>query len=153
MAQSHRSSSTIARHRRRGGFTLIEAIVVVVILGILAAVIAPRLTSRISDSRTQTAESNATALAQAMERFRIDHGAKIGGSQLSIDVLWERPGFVDAADWEPYVRNADELLDPWGNKYILVMPGEKNRYDFDIVSYGADGKPGGEGENQDIRKP
>ena len=65
----------------------------------------------------------------------------------------ERPSNVDETKWKgPYVQNAENLLDPWGKKYDLKVPGTKN-IDFDIVSYGADGQPGGEGENADVVKP
>ena len=80
-----------------------------------------------------------------------DHGKPESGA--TIDILWERPGNVDEATWQPYVENADKLLDPWGTKYVLRVPGDKNPYDFDIISLGADGKPGGEGEDADIVKP
>jgi len=124
--------------------------VIIVILGVVAAVIAPRLIQRVGQSKQSVAASNAAALATAMKLFMTDHGSPSDGA--SIDVLWERPSDVDSADYQPYVDSADKLLDPWGNKFVLVIPGEKN-YDFDIVSYGADGRPGGEGEDADVVKP
>jgi general secretion pathway protein G len=136
---------------RRGAFTLVEAIVVIVILGVLAAVIAPRLIGRIGQSKQAVAQSNAAALATAARSFLIDCSRIPDGA--GIDILWERPSDVDQAAWKgPYVENADLLKDPWGRKYLLIVPGQKN-VDFDVVSYGADGKPGGEGEDADIRKP
>lgn len=143
----HRSN----RVRTRGirGFTLIEALVVVVILGVLAAVIAPRIIQRVGQSKQGTAASNAAVLSQALNTYRIDHGEPPQGA--TIDILWEQ-GDVPDDKWQPYVQSADALLDPWGNKFILVIPGQKN-VDFDVVSYGADGKPGGDGENADIVKP
>ncbi len=134
---------------RRAGFTLIEAIVVIVILGVLAAVIAPRFISRVGQSKQKTGEANAASLATAVKLYLADHGKPAQGA--SIDILWER-GDVSEEAWSPYVDNADALLDPWGNKFVLVIPGQKN-IDFDIVSYGADGKPGGTGEDADIVKP
>ncbi|MEO1131055.1 MAG: type II secretion system major pseudopilin GspG [Planctomycetota bacterium] len=136
--------------RSRRGFTLIEAIVIIVILGVIAAVIAPRLISRVGQSKTAVAQSSASSLATAMKLFIADHGKPRDGA--AIDVLWERPADVEDSEYEPYVDNADALLDPWGNKFVLRMPGEKN-YDFDIISYGADGRPGGEGEDADIIAP
>lgn len=132
------------------GFTIIEVIVIVVILGVIAAVIAPRLINRIGQSKQSLAASNAASLATAMKLFQADHYAPRSGD--TIDILWERPSDVAEGDWEPYVDNADALLDPWGRKFVLVVPGNRN-VDFDIVSYGADGAPGGEGEDADIVKP
>ncbi len=139
------------RKRERRGFTLIEVIVIVVILGVLAAVIAPRFLSRIGQSKVSVTEANASSLATAVKLFIADHGTPEQGA--TIDILWERPGNVEEAKWQPYVENPEKLLDAWGNKFVLRIPGEKNAFDFDVVSYGADGKPGGEGENADIVKP
>jgi general secretion pathway protein G len=137
-----------ARHARVG-FTIIEVIVIVVILGVIAAVIAPRLLNKIGQSKQSVARANASSLATAMKLFQADHGLPDPGS--TIDVLWEKPANVQG-DWQPGVDNAEALMDPWGRKFLLVIPGEKN-IDFDIVSYGSDGQPGGEGEAADIRAP
>ena len=123
---------------------------IVVILGVIAAVIAPRLIGRIGQSKQALAASNAASLATAMKMFQTDHYAPRPGD--TIDVLWERPSDVADTNWEPYVDNADALLDPWGRKYVLIVPGNRN-VDFDIVSYGRDGAPGGEGEDADVVKP
>ncbi|HBS28216.1 MAG TPA: type II secretion system protein GspG [Phycisphaerales bacterium] len=142
------------RARARVGaraFTLIEVIVIVLILGVLAALIAPRLIQRVGQSKRSVAESNAASLTTAMKLFIADHGQPESGA--TIAVLWERPGNIEEAAWEPYVSSAEQLIDPWGNQFVLRIPGEKNTFDFDIVSFGADGKPGGEGENADIIKP
>lgn len=142
MINTRRSS-----HRR--AFTLIEALVVIVILGVLAAVIAPRFIQRVGQSKQKTAEANAASLSSAVQQWTLDHGTPPDGA--TIDILWER-GDVAEDKFQPYVQSTEALLDPWGNKFVLVVPGQKN-VDFDIVSYGADGKPGGDGENADIVKP
>lgn len=135
---------------RRAAFTLIEAIVVIIIIGVLATLIAPRLIGRIGQAKRSTAESNAAVLANQMKILMADLGQVPAGS--TIDILFEKPGNVAEDAWKgPYVDTADDLVDPWGNKYILKIPGER-RPDFDIVSYGQDGRPGGEGENADIVK-
>jgi general secretion pathway protein G len=137
--------------RKRSAFTIVEIIVVVVIIGVLAAVIAPRLLNRVGQSKTSVAASNAASLSTAMQTFILDCGNPEPGAPITI--LFERPGNVDEKAWKgPYVQNADALKDPWGNLFILVIPGKKN-VDFDIVSYGKDGQPGGTDENEDVVKP
>lgn len=138
------------RRGRRRGFTIIEVIVMVVILGVLAAVIAPRLLSRVGQSKQAVAASNAASLANAVRLFFADHGKPEAGA--TITILWERPATVAEAAWDPYVESAGALIDPWGKPFILRVPGEKN-VDFDVVSYGADGQPGGTGEDADVVKP
>jgi len=132
----------------RRGFTIIEVIVIMVILGVIAAVIAPRLLSRVGQSRQTVAKTNAESLARAMSGYALDCGMPDAGSPITI--LMERPASVAEGAWKgPYVNNPDELRDPWGNEFQLVIPGQIN-VDFDIVSYGKDGQSGGEGENADI---
>lgn len=120
---------------------------VVVILGVLAALIAPRLLGRVGQSKQSVAKANAATLATQVKLFIADHGMPESGS--SIDILFNRPSNIEEANWGPYVDSPEALKDPWGNLYVLRIPGEVN-VDFDIVSYGADGQPGGEGENADI---
>ncbi len=145
-----KSDSEDLRTTARRGFTIVEIIVVVVIIGVIAAMIGPRLFSRIGESKQAVGKSNAATLANAVKLFMTDHGGLDSGA--TIDILWTRPSGVEESDWEPYVDSEEKLLDPWGKKYMLVVPGEKN-FDFDLVSYGAKGQPGGEGEEADIIKP
>jgi general secretion pathway protein G len=136
------------RQRGRRGFTIIEVIVIVVILGVLAALIAPRLLGRVGQSKQAVAKSNAESLAVAVHGYILDCGMPESGA--TIDMLWTKPSGNAGANWKgPYVNNADELTDPWGNLYLLRIPGEVN-VDFDVVSLGADGQPGGEGEAADV---
>lgn len=150
MKNTSKPVRSIASRRSARGFTLIEAIVVVVIIGVLATLIAPRLIDKIGKSKRAVAEGNAAALANALHSYMAEHGNPPDGA--TIDILWERPSEIDAKTWQPYVNSADALKDPWGNKFVLIIPGVKN-FDFDIVSYGADGKPGGDGDNADVVKP
>jgi general secretion pathway protein G len=136
-----------AERRARRGFTIIEVIVIVVILGVLAAVIAPRLIQRIGQSKQSVAAANASSLASTVQGMMTEYKLEPG---MSINILMEGP--VDAGWKGPYLQNADQLNDPWGRPFVLVVPGSKN-IDFDIVTYGADGQPGGEGEDADIVKP
>jgi general secretion pathway protein G len=140
------------RMRRRNGrgraFTIVEVIVIVVILGIIAAVVAPRLLNKVGDSKRSVAKSNAAAISMAMQNYALDCGMPEPGSPITI--LMERPSNVEEGVWKgPYMNNEDELRDPWGNYFILVVPGNFN-VDYDIVSYGKNGQPGGEGEDEDI---
>ena len=134
--------------RALAGFTIMEVLVAVVIIGILAAVVAPRLIGRVGDAKTSSAKSAISSLVTAMNQFRLDCGEPESGADLTI--LWERPANVTETAWKgPYVENQDAFTDPWGKPYELVIPPQHNA-DFDIVSMGKDGVPGGEGENADI---
>ncbi len=144
--------------RRRGdgvgrrGFTLIEVIVIIVILGVLATVIAPRILSRIGQSKQSVAASNAATLVSQVRILMADAGGSIPEGE-TIDILWERPSFAQEGMWHgPYVDTQDQLVDPWGNRYVLEIPGREGA-EVSVVSLGADGRPGGEGENADIVKP
>lgn len=135
----------------RRAFTIVEIIVVVVIIAVLATLIAPRLIGRVGQAKASTAKANANTIAQAVRTFMLDCGNIPAGAGL--EMLRQRPADVDAAAWKgPYLDNDDQLKDPWGRPFVIIVPGTKN-VDFDIVSYGADGQPGGEGDNADIVAP
>lgn len=140
-----------ARHgagtRAREAFTIIEVIVIVVILGVLAAVIAPRVLQRVGQSKQSVAQAGVASHATAMMNYIVDCGPPESGASLM--VLAEKP--ANATSWKgPYVVNVDDLKDPWGHDYVLLIPSQHGNADFDIISYGADGQPGGEGENEDV---
>ena len=131
-----------------GAFTLIEMIVVVIIIGVLAAAIGPALFKRVGQSKVAVAASNATAIVAALNIYNADNGSLPDPGNLS--VLCAKPTSPDSKG--PWLENCDMLKDPWGFPFHLVVPGQKNAT-FDVVSYGADGKPGGTGDDADIVKP
>jgi general secretion pathway protein G len=132
--------------RSRRAFTLIEAIVVIVIIGVLATLIAPPLFNKIMGSKITTAGTNAKTIASAVHLYQADWGVL----PEDLSLLLAKPS--DGSSKGPYLNNKDELLDPWGHPFVLRVPAQKNQ-DFDIISYGADGMPGGTGDNEDIVKP
>ena len=136
-----------ARVRRRAvGFTLIELLVVVLIIGLLAGFVAPRYFNQVSKSEASVAKAQIDALGKALDQYRLDTG-HYPATELGLVALVQRP--ANEPKWEgPYLRK-DVPLDPWGKAYVYKVPGEKGA-DFDLVSYGKDGQPGGTGENADI---
>lgn len=127
------------------GFTLLELLVVVAIIGLLAGFVAPRYFGQIGKSEVNTAKAQIDALEKALDQYRLDTG-KYPGAELGLKALVQKP--ANEPKWNgPYLRK-DVPLDPWGKPYFYKVPGEKG--DFDLVSYGKDGTPGGAGENADI---
>jgi general secretion pathway protein G len=138
-----------SRRRRRSGFTLIEILVVIVVIAILATLVAPNIFQNVGAARSATAKSQIEMLGAALDAYRLDNGA-YPTTQQGLAALWERPSIDPPANWRaPYLRKAVPM-DPWGRPYIYVFPGEQNPNGYDLISYGADGVPGGDGENADI---
>lgn len=140
---------SIARTRRAtGGFTLIEVMVVVVILGILAAIVVPRIMDRPDEARVTKVRSDIRALESALNLYRLDN-FRYPTTDQGLRALVERPsGQPEARNWRSggYI---DRLpTDPWGNEYQYVHPGRHG--EVDIYSYGANGRPGGDGIDAEI---
>lgn len=136
-------------HRpRAGGFTLIEILVVVVILGILATVVVPRFMDKPDEARVVRAQQDVQALVAALNMYRLDNFAYPSTEQ-GLEALVRKPaGRPDAPNWKAggYIDRLPK--DPWGRDYSYLSPGRQG--DIDIWSLGADGQPGGEGVNADI---
>lgn len=129
----------------RTGFTLLELLVVVAIIGLLVGYVAPRYFGQIGKSEVNAAKAQIDALEKALDQYRLDTG-RYPGTELGLAALVQRP--QNEPKWNgPYLRKAVPP-DPWGKPYAYRSPGEKG--DFDLVSYGKDGAPGGSGENADI---
>lgn len=135
-------------NKRMRGFTLIELLVVMVILGLLTALVGPRLFGHISSSKVKTARAQIEMTGTALDGFRLDLGRYPSGEE-GLVFLWKKPEDDKlAAQWRgPYLKKAVER-DPWGNAYVYLAPGEHGEYD--LSSLGADGKPGGSGDDADI---
>jgi general secretion pathway protein G len=134
------------RYRKREkGFTLIELLIVMVILGLLAALVGPRMFGKVGKSRQKAAKAQITLLETALDTYKLDT-SKYPTSSQGLEALRTQPSGVERWDG-PYLPK-DVPKDPWGHAYEYRCPGEHG--DYDIISYGADGSPGGEGEDMDI---
>lgn len=132
------------------GFTLIEVMVVVVILGILAAIIAPRLIGRTDDAKVAQAKIQIKNFETALKLYKMDNGSYPSTEQ-GLEALIKEPEIGEIPKHYRkggYIEKKSLPLDPWDNAYVYISPGTDN--DYEIISYGADRQPGGEGYNADI---
>ncbi len=141
------NSLTIAlRRARQAGFTLIELMVVLVIIGVLAALIVPNVLDRADDARATAARTDVNNLMQALKLYRLDN-QRYPTTEQGLQALVARPATPPVpANWKPYVEKLPN--DPWGRPYQYLNPGVKGQ--IDVMSLGADGQPGGDGNNADI---
>jgi len=131
--------------RREKGFTLIELLIVMVILGLLAALVGPRMFGKVGKSRQKAAKAQIALLETTLDTYRLDVG-KYPTTDQGLEALRVKPD--DADRWDgPYLAK-EVPLDPWGHPYQYQSPGEHG--DFDLKSLGADGSEGGEGEDEDV---
>ena len=135
----------ISRSFGARGFTLLELLVVVVIIGLLAGLVAPRYFGQVGKSEVNVARAQLDALEKALDQYRLDIG-RYPDSELGLNALVTKP--ANEPKWAgPYLRKGIPL-DPWGKAYVYKIPGEKG--EFDLLSYGKDGQAGGTGESADI---
>jgi general secretion pathway protein G len=133
--------------KKQSGFTLIEVIVVLVILGILASIVAPNVIGNVDKSRVVKAKQDIRAIESALQMYRVDN-FKYPSTDQGLQALVEKPG-SEAKNWQKggYIPKLPK--DPWQNDYQYISPGESG--DYDLYTLGADGAPGGEDYNADIR--
>lgn len=136
----HRRNASRRRRQLRRGFSLIEVIVAVTIIAIFAAILAPNLLNRLGGAKQDKAQTEATAIASQVKLYLTTNRETSLGADFDLSQLVPE-----------YLESEDDLIDPWGNRYVLQIPGSNGR-DFDVVSYGADGAAGGDAgsENEDI---
>jgi general secretion pathway protein G len=131
--------------KNQQGFTLIELLVVMIIIGLLAALVGPRFIRQEERAKARAAKAQIELLSTALDTFRLDVG-RYPTAQEGLDALVRQPGGIERWDG-PYLKKALPP-DPWGSPYAYRSPGEHGP--FDIICYGADKAPGGEGDNRDI---
>jgi len=146
-ARSRLRDRRLGRFRR--GFTLIEILVVIVVIAILATLVAPNVFQHVGAAKDATAKSQIEMLGAALDAYRLDNG-RYPSTEQGLVALWEKPTVDPPTNWKaPYLRKPVPV-DPWGRAYVYLFPGQVNTQGYDLVSYGADGKAGGEGEDADV---
>jgi general secretion pathway protein G len=146
---SRRSCLVRSPRRRKAGFTLIEILVVIVVIAILATLVAPDVFQHVGAAKSATAKSQIEMMGAALDAYRLDNG-RYPTTEQGLNALWEKPTIDPPPNWRsPYLRKPVPL-DPWGRAYSYTAPGQVNPVGYDLISYGADGKPGGEGEDADV---
>lgn len=133
-------------HGIEEGFTLLELLIVMLIIGLLAAFVAPRMIGKVGKSKRTIAKAQIESLCTALETYKLDTD-RYPNQEEGLNALISQPANVD--NWNgPYLAKKNVPKDPWRNDYVYIYPG--NNGDYDIVAYGADGREGGEGEDADV---
>lgn len=136
--------------RARGGFTLIEILVVIAVISVLAALVAPNVFRHVGTAKDAAARTQIEMLGAALDAYRLDNG-RYPTTDQGLEALWQQPMVEpQPSNWRgPYLRKAVPN-DPWDHPYVYQSPGEMNLQGYDLLSYGADGLLGGEGDDADV---
>lgn len=148
MTSETMKSKTMNKLSRSQGFTLIEIMVVMVILGLLVAIVAPNIMGRSDEAKVTIAKTQLKNIQSALDLYRLDN-SQYPSTQQGLEALVSKPsGSPEPKNWNPegYMKNVPE--DPWGNEFQYVSPGTEGPYD--LYSYGSDGQEGGEGDAADL---
>ncbi len=143
----HKKAKWLKQPVRSGGFTLVELLVVLVILGMLAGLVGPRVMKYVGESKSKTARLQIEELGAGLDLFLLDAG-RYPSSEDGLQALVEAP--ANTENWNgPYLKKSRIPKDPWGHEYQFASPGENGPYD--LLTLGADNAEGGTGENQDVK--
>jgi len=144
----YKHSRAAMRRARHAGFTLIEIMVVVIIIGLLAALVAPQMLTQVDKARVTKAKADVQAMQTALTMFKLDNYV-YPTTDMGLKALAQKPDATTVKNWRPggYLQHVNK--DPWGNEYQYHLPGTHGG-EYDLFSFGADGKPGGEGYDADV---
>lgn len=133
------------------GFTLIELLVVIIIIGVLAGVVGPRFLGRTDQAKVSAAQQQISNFSLALDSYQLDNG-NYPSTEQGLSALLKKPsGSPEPKGWRgPYLKKSEIPTDPWGNAYVYTAPGKHNTQEYDLMSYGKDGKEGGDGDNADV---
>jgi general secretion pathway protein G len=135
------------RPARASGFTILELVMVLVLIGVILAMVGPRVFQNLGRANSEVAKSQMATVGGQLELFKLDVG-RFPTTQEGLGALVTAPS--GASNWNgPYIKDPKSLKDPWGRDFVYKSPGDKGAYD--LLSLGADGKEGGDGENRDVR--
>lgn len=138
------------QHDPRSGFTLLELLVVIIVLGLLAGLVAPQIFGRVGEAKVTTARTQMSLIGTALDSYRLDNGGYPTTEQ-GLKALREKPNRAPVpSNWKgPYLRR-EVPLDPWDRPYDYRSPGSRNPTGYDLATLGRDGKAGGTGEDADL---
>jgi general secretion pathway protein G len=136
------------RHRRQRGFTLLELLVVLAILGLLVALAGPRVMTLFGNAKTKIAQQSIAQIRQVLDFYKLDMGAYPTTDQGLAALVAPIPG---APNWRgPYLKDNKAPVDPWGRPFLYRNPSSRPGHEYDLYTLGSDGQPGGGGENADV---